>query len=103
MTSEEIQRRARAVQRRAQTAAPVKTGALQRSIHVNTRYPRGGAQAEVSSDSPYAMAVEYGRRAIDLTGSDRVLHWEDVFSKRAAAVAATHFLESALDEAGGDG
>lgn len=101
-TSQEIQRRARAVQRRAQSAAPSKTGALRSSISVNTRNASEGAVAEITSDAPYALAVEFGRRAIDLSG--RRFMWfqgdkGDVFTQHVAAVGATHFMRDALDEA----
>lgn len=102
-TSQEIQRRARAVQRRAQSRAPVRTGALRSSISVNTRYPSEGAVAEITAEAPYALAVEFGRRKIDLRGSKNYLRWTgdlgDVFTQTAAAVPATNFMRDALDAA----
>lgn len=104
-TSQEIQRRARAVQRRAQSAAPVRTGALRSSISVNTRSPAEGAVAEITASAPYALAVEFGRRAIDISGGTHWLHWEgdfsDVFTQTARAVGATHFMRDSLDAAAG--
>lgn len=104
-TSTEIQRRARAVQRRAQYAAPVKTGGLRSSIHVNTRFPSEGAVADITAEAPNALYVEFGRKAIDLTGTRRYMHWIEnghfIFTQRVAAVAPTHFMLNALDEAGG--
>lgn len=102
-TSQEIQRRARAVQRRAQTAAPFRTGELRYSIHVDTRYPSEGAAAEIIADAPHALAVEFGRRKIDLKGSKHFLNWAgdsgEVFTQTAAAVGGVHFMRDALDEA----
>jgi hypothetical protein len=101
--SQEIQRRARAVQRRAQSAAPSRTGALRASIHINTRYPSEGAVAEIIADAPHALYVEFGRRAIDMTGTGKFLHWlgpnGSVFAQVVAAVPATHFMRDALDAA----
>ena len=103
MVAEDIQRRARAVQKRAQYRAPFRTGRLRYSISVNTRYPSEGAIAEVTADAPYALMVEFGRRAIDLTGSKHWLNWQgfggEVFTQTAAAVPAVHFMRDALDAA----
>jgi hypothetical protein len=103
-TSQEIQRRARAVQKRAQRAAPYKTGHLRGSISVNTTYPSEGAAADITANAPYALAVEFGRRAIDLTGSKKYLSWQGeggtIVRQKVRAVAATHFMQRALDETG---
>ena len=100
-TSTEIQRRARAVQRRAQYHAPFRTGTLRSSIHVNTRYPSTGAVADITAEAPYSVVVEFGRRRIDLSGSKHWLYWQgdftDVFTQTAEAVPATHFMSQALD------
>lgn len=98
--STEIQRRARAVQRRAQTLAPVRTGELRSSISVNTRYPSDGAEADITAEAPYSMFVEFGRRRV--TPSGKFLHWTgdsgtDVFARSAAAVPGKHFMARALD------
>lgn len=102
-TMEDIRRRARAVQKRAQRAAPFRTGRLRYSISVNTRSPIEGAVAEVTADAPYALMVEFGRRAISLVGSGHYLNWQgregEVFTQTAKAVPATHFMLQALDEA----
>ena len=105
MVSKEIQRRARAVQKRAQYKAPFRTGELRHSISVNTRYPPEGAIAEVSASAPHALAVEFGRKRIDLTGSKHWLSWQGdagttVFTQTAAAVPGVHFMRDALDAAG---
>jgi hypothetical protein len=101
--SQEVQRRARAVQKRAQYKAPFRTGTLRHSISVNTRYPPEGAVAEIVAEAPYAGFVEFGRKRIDLTGTGRWLHWEGdfspVFTQTAEAVPATHFMRDALDAA----
>jgi hypothetical protein len=104
-TSEEIQRRARAVQRRAQSRAPIgATGNLRGSITVNTRYPSEGAEADITAEAPYAGFVEFGRRSIDLMGTNKWLRWMDggteIFAQKVKAVGATHFMSEALDEAG---
>jgi hypothetical protein len=105
MVSEEVQRRARAVQKRAQYRAPFRTGRLRYSISVNTRYPSEGAIAEIEAKAPYSLYVEFGRKAIDLTGSKHYLNWQgfggEVFTQTAAAVPATHFMRDALDAAEG--
>lgn len=102
-TSQEIQRRARAVQKRAQYKAPFRTGTLRHSISVNTRYPSEGAVADITADAPYSMMVEFGRRRIDME-KGRYLHWEgktgDVFTASAEAVHEVPFMRDALDEAG---
>lgn len=101
--SKEIQRRARAVQKRAQYKAPFRTGELRHSISVNTRYPSEGAVAEVTASAPHALAVEFGRKRIDLTGSKHWLSWQGdtttVFTQTAAAVPGVHFMRDALDAA----
>jgi hypothetical protein len=102
--SQEVQRRARAVQRRAQTRAPFRTGELRGSIHVNTVYPSDGAVADITAEAPHALAVEFGRRRIDVRGTGRTLVWtgsagETVFSKTAAAVPGVFFMRDALDAA----
>ena len=103
MVSHEIQRRARAVQKRAQYKAPFRTGELRHSISVNTRYPHEGAIAEVTASAPHALAVEFGRKKIDLTGSKHWLSWQGdgatVFTQTAAAVPGVHFMRDALDAA----
>lgn len=102
-TSQEIQRRARAVQKRAQYRAPQRTGELRHSISVNTRYPHDGAVADITAEAPHAIFVEFGRRAIDLRGSKKYLHWQGdagpVFTQYASAVGPTHFMRDALDAA----
>jgi hypothetical protein len=103
-TSQEIQRRARAVQRRAQYRAPVATGQLKHSIHVNTRYPSSGAVADITAEAPHAVFVEFGRKAVDLRGTRKYLHWTGtgaapVFTQFADAVEGVHFMRDALDEA----
>ena len=102
-TSQEIQRRARAVQKRAQYKAPFRTGELRHSISVNTRYPSEGAVADITASAPHAMMVEFGRRRVDLTGSGKYLHWQgdlsEVFTQTAAAVAPVPFMRDALDAA----
>jgi len=102
-TSQEIQRRARAVQKRAQYRAPVRTGELKHSISVNTRYPAEGAVAEITASAPHAMFVEFGRREVDLRGSKKYLHWTDpapTFTQQADAVPGVYFMRDALDAAG---
>ena len=98
--SQEIQRRARAVQKRAQYAAPFRTGTLKHSISVNTRYPSEGAAADITAEAPYAAIIEFGRREVRARAGS-VLNWQgptgDVFSKTARAVAGVHFMERALD------
>jgi hypothetical protein len=100
-TSADIQRRARAVQRRAQYRAPFRTGLLRHSISVNTRNPPDGAVASITSKAPYSMMVEFGRRRV--TPSGKFLVWENngvpVFAKAAAAVSETPFMRDALDAA----
>jgi hypothetical protein len=97
--SADIQRRARAVQKRAQRAAPLRTGLLRSSIHVNTRYPHTGAVADISADAPYSMMVEFGRRKV--TPSGKALFWQGsdgpVFSLSAAPVGEVPFMRNALD------
>jgi hypothetical protein len=101
-TSLEIQRRARAVQKRAQYAAPYRTGALRHSISVNTRHPTEGAVADVTADAPHALVIEFGRKRITPTNKEW-LHWQgdftDVFAKESRAVAGIHYMERALDAA----
>ena len=53
---------------------------------------------------PYGGYVEFGRGAIDLSGGRHTLHWEgrdgeSTFRLKAGPVAATHFMENALDAA----
>lgn len=102
-TAEEIRRRARAVQKRAQYKAPFRTGRLRYSISVNTVSAQDGYTAEVTADAPYAAMVEYGRKRIDLTGTKRWLYWEgptgSVFTQTAAAVPGVYFMRDALDAA----
>jgi hypothetical protein len=103
-TSQEIQRRARAVQKRAQYRAPTRTGQLKHSISVNTRYPSSGASADITAEAPYAAFVEFGRKAVDLRGTKKYLHWTGqggvpVFTQYADAVEGVHFMRDALDEA----
>ena len=102
-TSQEIQRRARAVQRRAQYRAPIRTGRLRSSIHVTTRYPSEGAVADIYSDAPYAVMVEFGRGVVK-PRKGRWLVWEGdfttVFTPKADAVGEVPFLRNALDAAG---
>lgn len=102
-TSREIQRRARAVQRRAQSKAPNKTGELRHSISVNTTYPSEGAAADVTATAPHALYVEFGRKRVTPT-TKKWLHWTgdfgDVFTKEAASVAAVHYMRDALDAFG---
>jgi hypothetical protein len=102
--STEIRRRATAVQKRAQRAAPMRTGTLKHSIHVNTRYPPEGAVAEVTADADHAVVVEFGRgESKARTGS--ALHWDgsglDVggqkFSMWAGPVPAVYYMRDALD------
>ena len=99
--SADIRRRATAVQKRAQRAAPYRTGTLRHSIHVNTRYPSDGAAADIVADAPYAAAVEFGRRRSEARPGS-ALHWQgrfegDKFSMWAGPVAGVHFMENALD------
>jgi hypothetical protein len=98
--SADIQRRARAVQKRAQRGAPVRTGELRSSIGVNTRYPSEGAVAEITASAPYSLVVEFGRGRVT-PKSGMWLHWQgdiaEVFAKEAAAVPATNFMVDALD------
>ncbi len=97
--SADIQRRARAVQRRAQYLAPVRTGQLRSSIHVNTRHPSEGAVADITADAPYGLYVEFGRR--ESTPRDRkVLYWSGpppVFALAAERVEEVPFMRNALD------
>lgn len=100
--STDIRRRARAVQRRAQNRAPADTGALRRSISVNTTYPSTGAVADITADAPYAAFVEFGRPTVTPV-SKKKLAWTgpngDVFADSARSVPATHFMRDALDAA----
>jgi hypothetical protein len=63
-----------------------------------------GAAADITAEAPYAGYVEFGRRAIDLLGTNRWLRWEEsgaeVFAQKVRAVGPTHFMTDALDEAG---
>lgn len=101
-TSADIRRRARAVQKRAQRAAPKRTGALRRSISVNTRYPMDGAVATISATAPHASVIEFGRGVITPTVKKR-LWWEGMDSPRGAlsvrAVAPSNFMRDSLDAA----
>jgi hypothetical protein len=102
-TSTEIRRRATAVSKRAKRGAPMRTGTLRRSIHVNTRYPSQGAVADITADAPYSIPVEAGRSRVEAR-SGSALHWNgsfggDKFSMWAGPVGATHFMRNALDEA----
>lgn len=101
-TSQEIQRRARAVQKRAQYKAPFRTGELRSSISVNTRYPPEGAVAEITADAPHALVVESGRREIR-AAPGKWLSWQGdvttVFAKTAAAIAPVPYMRDALDAA----
>lgn len=100
--SEDIRRRARAVQRRAQTRAPRDTGLLRSSISVNTRYPSTGADAEITAGAPYAAFVEFGRKTV-VPVRKKKLHWMgkygEVFTDKAASVGATNFMRDSLDAA----
>ena len=102
--SQDIQRRARAVQKRAQYAAPMRTGELRHSIHVNTRYPPEGAEAEVYADAEHASVIEFGRGVITPKNKEW-LYWEGdftgVFSKKSRAVAGIHYMARSLDAADG--
>jgi hypothetical protein len=102
--SQDIQRRARAVQKRAQYAAPMRTGQLRHSIHVNTRYPPEGAESEVYADAPHASVIEFGRKKVTPTNKTW-LHWQgdftDVFAKSSRAVGGIHYMERSLDAADG--
>lgn len=103
-TSQDIQRRARAVQRRAQGAAPVRTGELRSSIHVNTVSAADGAAAEITADAWHALYVEFGRRPINIAGGSHWLNWisdtgDNVFAQAVERVPARHFMLNALDEA----
>lgn len=101
-TSLEIQRRARAVQKRAQYAAPYRTGELRHSISVNTRHPHEGAVADVTADAPHALVIEFGRKKVTPTNG-QWLAWTgdftDVFVKESRAVAGIHYMARALDAA----
>lgn len=103
-TAEEVRRRARAVQKRAQHKAPFRTGRLRYSISVNTMTVMDGYVAEVTADAPYSLMVEFGRKAIDLKGTRHYLNWQsfagEVFTQTAAEVPATNFMSEALDAAG---
>jgi hypothetical protein len=98
-TSEEVQRRARAVQKRAQRGAPYKTGELRRSISVNTRYPSEGAVADITASARHAIPVEFGRGRVDRGGGWLVWQgdYETVFTHTAAAIAARPYMRPALD------
>ena len=99
--STEVRRRATAVQKRAQRAAPMRTGQLRHSIHVNTRYPSTGAVADIYADAPHSIVVEFGRGEVRSRGGKHRLYWKgddgDVFTKSARAVAGVHYMERALD------
>ena len=103
-TSQDIQRRARAVQRRAQSKAPVRTGELRSSISVNTTSPSDGAKAEITADAWHALYVEFGRTSV-VTGGGHYLSWRsdltggDVFVQAVKGIGAIHFMRDALDEA----
>jgi len=101
-TAEEVRRRARAVQKRAQYKAPFRTGRLRYSISVNTMSVAEGYVAEITADAPYALMVEFGRRRVEPV-EKKWLHWlgnyGDVFAKSAAAVAPVPFMRDALDAA----
>ena len=100
--SRDIQRRARAVQKRAQYAAPYRTGELRHSISVNTRYPSEGAVADISADAPHALVIELGRKKVEAR-SGGWLTWDGdfttVFTKSSRAVAGVHYMLRALDAA----
>lgn len=102
-TSQEIRRRAVAVQKRAKRAAPKgETGELSREIHVSMRYPATGAVATISADAPHASVVEFGRGRIVPVRANR-LWWEGMASPVGAlsvrAVPATNFMRDSLDAA----
>jgi hypothetical protein len=101
-TGQDIQRRARAVQKRAQYAAPYRTGELRHSISVNTTSPHEGAAADISANAPHAIIIEFGRKKVEATNKSW-LHWtgdfSDVFTKSSRAVAGIHYMERALDAA----
>ena len=105
-TSEEVQRRARAVQKRAQRGAPFRTGTLRYSISVNTRYPPDGAVAEITADADHALVIELGRGEVSAKPGSK-LAWTgdqgEVFANSARAVPGVHYMENALDEAGDRG
>lgn len=99
--SADIRRRATAVSKRAKRKAPMRTGELRSSIHVNTRYPSEGAVADITADAPYSMMVEFGR-GTSRARSGHWLHWEGdfgegVFAKEAGPVAGVYFMRDALD------
>lgn len=100
--SDDIQRRARAVQRRAQSKAPFHTGELRSSIHVNTRYPSEGAVADITAEAPHSLMVEFGRRHQYPTNK-KYLHWQGddgpVFVLSAGPIDEVPFMRDALDEA----
>jgi hypothetical protein len=98
-TSQEIQRRARAVQKRAQRGAPYRTGELRRSISVNTTHPSEGAVADITASAPHAIPVEFGRSRQDKGGGWLVWQgdFETVFTHTAAAIAARPYMRPALD------
>ena len=101
-TSQEIQRRARAVQKRAQYAAPYRTGTLRHSIGINTTHPTEGAVADIVATAPHAIIIEFGRKTVRPTNKSW-LHWQgdftDVFAQESRAVAGLHFMERSLDAA----
>ena len=99
--SKEVRRRATAVQKRAKRAAPFKTGELRREIHVNTRYPSEGAVADISSEAPHALVIEFGRGTVRPKKENGWLVWEGdfqtVFAKESRGVEGVHYMERALD------
>lgn len=105
-TANDIRRRARAVQKRAQRrvrSERYRTGRLYHSIGVSTRYPSDpGPVASITADAPHALMVEFGRRRV-VPRERRWLHWQGdfapVFTKSAEAVRGIHFMRDALDEA----
>ena len=97
----DLMRRARAVQKRAQRAAPEKTGHLKGSIKVDPMtHDVNGPSVTITAGADYAAFVEFGRGTV-YPVSKQMLHWvgdfTDVFALSASAVPATHFMSDSLD------
>lgn len=97
---QDIARRARAVQKRAQRRAPMRTGRLRSSISVSNGVGSDGPESTITASAPYALMVEFGRREVRPVNKTW-LHWagdfSDVFALSAAAVPAVPFMRESLD------
>ena len=104
----DVEKRGRAVLRRAKSAAPVRTGALRSSFELTMETTGDGPVARVTSSSDHFWFVElgtgiYGRGGqIDPTRK-KALRWTgkrgEVFSEKARGMRARPFFAEAVEAA----